>query len=88
MTHLYKPEVTSYKYKLELENGTYFFKLEELLKKKHISKNQIMRDTNTDFKVLQRLMRGNIEKVDLIVLARICDYLNCEIIDIFEYVRN
>ena len=74
-------------YKLELENGTYFFKLEDLLEKKQISKNQIMRDTNTDFKVLQRLMRGNIEKVDLVVLARICDYLDCEITDIFEYVR-
>ena len=44
-----------------------------------------MRDTNTDFKVIKRLMTGELVKVDIFVLARICDYLNCSIEDIVEY---
>lgn len=72
-------------YKINFQNGYYLFKLEKKLKEHHISKNQLMRDTNTDFKVLQRLGKGNIEKVDLDVLARICDYFDCPMTDIIEY---
>ena len=41
-------------YKIKFEKGYYLFKLEQILADKHITKNQIMRDTNTDFKVLKR----------------------------------
>ena len=74
-------------YKLELDNGYYLFKLEKILADKKISKNKIMRDTNTDFKVLKRLWSGDLSKVDIIVLARLCDYLDCDITDIFEYKK-
>ena len=37
--------------KEKIENGTYIFKLRDLLQKKNISINKLMRDTNTDFKV-------------------------------------
>lgn len=75
-------------YKIKFENGYYLFKLEKILADKKISKNKIMRDTNTDFKVLKRLWSGDIERVDITVLARLCDYLDCEITDIFEYIKN
>ena len=75
-------------YKIKLENGYYLFKLEKILDEKHISKNKIMRDTNTDFKVLKRLWTGDITKVDILVLARLCDYLNCDITDIIEYKKD
>ena len=45
-------------YKVEMENGYYLFKLEDLLKDTDISINQLMRDTNTDFKVIKRIMTG------------------------------
>ena len=44
-----------------------------------------MRDTNTDFKVLKRLMTGDLVRIDIFVIARLCDYLHCKISDIFEY---
>lgn len=44
-----------------------------------------MRDTDTDFKVIKRIMTGNLVKVDIFVLARLCDYLQCSITDIIEY---
>lgn len=38
---------------VQIENGIYSFKLGDILKKRGISINKLMRDTNTDFKVLK-----------------------------------
>lgn len=75
-------------YKIKLENGYYLFKLEQVLESKHISKNKLMQDTNTDFKVIKRLSTGECVRMDIFILARLCDYLNCEISDIVEYIKN
>jgi len=71
--------------KVKIENGIYLFKLESILKNKNISINKIVRDTNTDFKVIKRLITGELVKIDIFVLARICNYLDCSIEDIVEY---
>ncbi|MDO5555817.1 MAG: helix-turn-helix transcriptional regulator [Clostridia bacterium] len=71
--------------KVKIENGYYLFKLEDLLKDRNISINQLMRETTTDFKVLKRVMTGELVRFDIFVLARLCDYLNCSITDIIEY---
>ncbi len=75
-------------YTVPTENGYYIFKLNNLLESNNISKNKLMKDTNTDFKVLQRLYLGDIVRLDTNVLARLCDYFNCNINDIVEYVPN
>ena len=74
--------------KIKIEKGYYLFKLEQLLSDKNISINKLMRDTNTDYKVIKRLMTGESSRIDITVLARLCDYLNCDPIDIIEYKRN
>ena len=74
--------------KIKVGIGEYLFKLNDILDKKKISKNKMMRDTETDFKVIQRIAKGTITKIDIYVLARICDYLDCNISDIIEYERN
>ena len=74
--------------RLEIEKGVYFFKLEDILKQRKISINRLMRDTNTDFKVLKRMMTGELVRFDIFVVARLCDYLNCKITDIIEYIPN
>lgn len=71
--------------KVNIENGYYVFKLEDILQKKKISINKLMRDTNTDFKVLKRILTGDLVRFDIFVMARLCDYLNCTITDIIEY---
>lgn len=73
--------------KVNVENGYYLFKLDDLLDADNISKNKLMRDTNTDFKVLQRIINGEITKLDVTVFARLCDYFDCKLDDIVEYVR-
>ena len=71
--------------KVKMENGVYLFKLNNILKDKNISINKISRDTNTVFKVIKRLMTGDLVKIDIFVLSRVCDYLDCTIEDIVEY---
>lgn len=73
--------------KIKVENGYFVFKLEQILADRNISINKLMRDTNTDFKVIKRLMTGDITRIDTNVLARLCDYLECTITDIVEYIR-
>ena len=73
---------------LNIENGHYLFKLKDVLNAKNISINKLMKDTNTDFKVLKRIMTGELVRIDIIVMARLCDYLECTITDIIEYVPN
>lgn len=72
--------------KVEIEDGYYIFKLEDILKERHISINKLMRDTNTDFKVLKRLLTGDLVRIDIFVIARLCNYFNCNIEDIVEYI--
>jgi len=74
--------------KVNIENGYYLFKLENILSDKNISINKLMKDTNTDFKVLKRLITGDLVRIDIFVIARLCDYLDCEITDIIEYIPN
>lgn len=73
--------------KIIMEKGYFLFKLDTVLKEKNISINKLMRDTNTDFKVIKRLITGEIARLDITVLARLCDYLDCEITDIVEYIK-
>ena len=71
--------------KVNIESGYYLFKLDDILKEKNLSINKVMRETNTDFKVLKRLMTGELVRFDIFVIARLCDYFNCTITDIIEY---
>ena len=70
---------------VEIENGTYLFKLEKLLEENDVSINKLIRHTNTDFKVIKRLMTGELVRIDIFVLARLCNYFGCSITDIIEY---
>ena len=72
--------------KVKIESGYYLFKLEDLIERNNISINKLIRDTNTDFKVIKRLMTGELIRIDLFVLSRLCNYFNCSIKDIIEYI--
>ena len=54
--------------KVNIEDGYYLFKLNDILRNRNISKNKLMRETNTDFKVIQRIINGELTKLDIIVL--------------------
>lgn len=72
--------------KVIIEDGYYQFKLDDILKEKNLSINKVMKDTNTDFKVLKRLLTGELVRFDIFVIARLCNYLDCSITDIIDYI--
>lgn len=74
--------------KIEVENGYYLFKLGKVMHEKNISINKLITDTNTDFKVVKRLISGELVRIDIFVIARLCDYLNCSLNDLIEYKAN
>lgn len=74
--------------KVKVENGYYILKLEDIIEQNNLSLNKIIRDTNTDFKVLKRIITGKLIRVDIYVIARLCDYFNYSMSDIIEYVPN
>lgn len=73
---------------IKVEKGYFEFKLANILYDKKISINKLMRDTDTDFKVIKRLMSGQLVKIDIYVIARLCDYLDCNMQDIIDYKYN
>ena len=72
--------------KVKIENGYYLFKLKQILEDRNISINKLVTDTNTDFKVIKRLITGDLVRIDIFVIARLCDYFKCTIIDLIEYI--
>ncbi len=72
---------------IETCDGYFYFKLGQLLKENNISINKLMRDTETDFKVIKRLISGDATRIDIYVLGRICNYLNCSIEDIIFFSK-
>lgn len=65
--------------------GKIVLTLEEYRLKHNLSKNKIMINANVQRTQLQKYLRNEVSRVDLDVLARICNYLNCDISDIMRY---
>lgn len=73
---------------VRIGDSAFYFKLTNLLAKKKMSKNKLCQETGTDYKVISRYMSGEIERLDMIVLERLCTFLDCEISDIIELKKN
>ncbi len=69
------------------EYGTIKLRLKEIMDKKAISRNNLARSVNVRFEVIDRWYNGNVEKIDLDILSRICFVLDCDICDILEYLK-
>lgn len=74
-------------YKVQCENGYYLFKLNSLLDKKNKTKNSCLVKKEIDFNSMQRLVKGNLTRIDLTIIAKLCNELDCKIEDIIEYVN-
>jgi len=69
------------------DNGIYIFKLFKILENKGISQNKFMRETATEFSTMKNYATGNIQRIDIYVMDKWCNYLNCEFEDIIEYKK-
>lgn len=75
-------------YKVQNEDGYYVFKLNSMLDKRKVTKNHVIESKNIDFNSMQRLATGNLTRIDLNIIAKLCNELDCKIEDIVEYVNN
>lgn len=67
--------------------GYFKIELDAYLKQHHISKYRLRKDANLQPTQLLSYCRGEVQRLDLVVFARICDALGCEPWDIVRYVK-
>lgn len=61
-----------------------YIDLENLLKTKNISKNKLCEHCNLQRTQLNNYCKGKIQRIDLAILAKLCDYLQCTPNDILK----
>ncbi len=60
-------------------------KLEEYLKTNGISKNKVCENCGLQRTQLNNYCKNKVSRVDLTILAKLCDYLGCSVSDLIEY---
>ena len=73
---------------VRIGDSAFYFKLGTILAKRKISKNKLSQDTETDYKVITRYIDGDLTRLDINVLERLCSYLECDISDIVELKKD
>lgn len=71
----------------EKSGGKIVFILDEYLEKHpELSKNKIVMGAKMQRTQFQNYYKNKVVRVDLAVLARMCDYLKCDLHDIIKYI--
>lgn len=63
---------------------TVYIDLENLLKEKQVSKNKLCLACNFQRTQLNNYCKNKVSRIDLSILARMCEYLNCTPNDILK----
>ncbi len=66
--------------------GRIELRLRERMDAKGISRNQLAKRIDARFEVVNKWYQGELEKMDLDILARICYALDCTTEDLLEYI--
>ena len=74
-------------YKVKCDEGYMLFKLELLLEKHNLSVYRFVKDLDIANNTATRYIKGTIVRIDIDVLSKMCNYFNCSINDIVEYVK-
>ena len=72
----------------EKRHGRVEILLEQYLREHGISKNKALRNANMTRTRLNAYCRNTVQRVDLDVLARLCNALHCDISDLLRYVSD
>lgn len=70
----------------DLEFGTIRLHLKELMDSRNISISKLSYKAEMQRTQLKNYYTGNIQRIDLAVLARLCYALNCNVSDLVEYI--
>lgn len=61
--------------------------LDVVMKEKGISKNSVCKNCNLQRTQLSNYCKNKISRIDLKILARLCEYLKCDLTDILKLVE-
>jgi putative transcriptional regulator len=65
--------------------GKIVFSFGKVMNEKTINRNQLANRAGIRFEVADRFYNGNIERLDIDVLARVCFVLDCNIADVMNF---
>ena len=68
-----------------MEYGTLYFRLEDILASRNISKNKICKELDIPRTNLNRYCRNDFQRIDAALLCKLCWYLNVEIGELIVY---
>ena len=71
---------------MRADYGRVELKLKEVMDARGISRNQLAKLIDARFEVVNKWYKGEVEKMDLDILARICYALDCTTEDLICYV--
>lgn len=72
--------------KVNIGDGFYLFKLKQLLAEKNMTRYYLSKHSFIEYRVITNYVNGNIKKIDMNVVSKICNYFNCKMSDIIEYI--
>ena len=67
--------------------GKISFYVKEIMDSKELTRSKLAKLANIRFEVADKWYHGNIERMDIDVLTRICFVLDCEISDLMTYTK-
>ena len=70
------------------EYGSIQLHLDEIMQERGINRNQLAKQIGSRFEVINNWCKGDVERIDLDVLARICCVLDCSVSDLLEYKKD
>ena len=62
-------------------------RINELLNEKSISKNQTCKDLEISRGNFNRYCRDEIQRIDKNLILKLCEYLDCDIVDLLEIIE-
>lgn len=71
---------------IRADYGRVELRLKEIMDERCISRNQLAKRIDARFEVVGKWYKGEVEKMDLDILARICYALDCTTEDLIRYV--
>ena len=66
--------------------GTIRIKLEEVIQQSSLSNNKVAQLSQTQRGQLNHYCKGDIQRIDLAILSRLCYALDCRVEDVLEYI--
>ena len=67
--------------------GKILFSFNKVMDEKNINRNQLSKLAGVRFEVADRFYNGNIERLDIDVLTRVCFVLDCNISEVISYQK-